>query len=229
MSYSLTLNEAKECKCFACINFSLFLAPDHFLLLFHRWHANWMCIFHYLVKSQKLWKIMNIFDIFSNVIKFYHERCWGHEVNIDCTFNLCTLFDSIQPTINLYHILPYKSSNCSGWRQRCGLCLLKFLTRNGMKSSIFSKIIDSAKMWRFFSALDLIVHELNWFLVFCTFITVTQITYFAHVNAKTESRCMCIFINVHFPKMSVVENSKIVLKICRFSFTFMLSQWKSRG
>ena len=131
-----------------------------------------MCIFHQLLESQELWKIGNTFDIFSDVIKFYHERCWLYVIHNHLNFNSCTFPNDIQPRIYLHYNFLSKSSSDNVMIIKMWFLPLKILTKIALNSSNFSKTIESAKIWRFFSALDLNGIERNWFLVFGRLISI---------------------------------------------------------
>ena len=129
---------------------SFFLAPYPFILLFHHRHMYQMCIFHYLVKSQKLWKIMNIFDILA---------MWSNSTTKDVEFMKPTrILNSTQvhpPTlinpefiyITIYFQNPKIEVEC---QQRCGFCLLKFRQKRSWNRSFFQKWLILQKCDAFF-------------------------------------------------------------------------------
>ena len=120
-------------------------------------------------------------------------------MNNDLELNSFVYSDSLQHRIWLSLKFLWESLICSKIRDKMWLLPVELLSKFVMNSSLFSKFMNSAKIWRFFSALDITVDETVWFLVFCRIVVSSQITHYECVGAQTESSSMCTFRNVHFP------------------------------
>ena len=82
-------------------------------------------------------KTKNIFDIFSDVIKFYHERFLFGEINNEFKFNSSESCNSTQPRIYSRHNLVSETLNCSRMHVKMWVLSSEILTKSVTDSSIF--------------------------------------------------------------------------------------------